>query len=137
MAVLPDLYRLDQAVQRGDAENDDEVAGDFGIAQAEAGMDEQARTFARNGAGVIVSPADAVYLDMKYDDGTRLGLTWANGPTSVERAYSWEPASVVEGIGDADILGVEAALIITTPLLHDQLVHLTGHMLTQVEMVLR
>jgi hexosaminidase len=47
---------------------------------------------------------------MKYDARTRLGLTWADGPTSVERAYSWEPSKVVPGIQDSDILGVEAPL---------------------------
>lgn len=71
---------------------------------------EKARTFVRNDAGLILSPADAVYLDMKYDADTPLGLTWANGPTSVERAYSWEPAAVIEGVTDADILGVEAPM---------------------------
>lgn len=80
------------------------------------GMDERARAFVRNGAQLILSPADAVYLDMKYPASSTNaavpapGLTWANGPTSVERAYSWEPAAVVAGVGDDDILGVEAPL---------------------------
>ena len=74
------------------------------------GMDENARTFVRNDAGLILSPADAVYLDMKHPDDSPLGLTWANGPTSVERAYSWDPAGVIEGVTDEDILGVEAPL---------------------------
>ena len=73
-------------------------------------MDDKTRAFVRRGAQVILSPADAIYLDMKYDGDARLGLTWANGPTSVERAYSWEPASTITGIGEADILGVEAPL---------------------------
>ena len=47
---------------------------------------------------------------MKYDDTTSLGLAWANGPTSVERAYSWEPSDIIDGIADADILGIEAPL---------------------------
>ena len=74
------------------------------------GMDEKARAFVRNDSGLILSPADAVYLDMKYDADSPLGLTWANGPTSVQRAYSWEPASVIDGVTDADILGVEAPM---------------------------
>jgi N-acetyl-beta-hexosaminidase len=74
------------------------------------GMDDQARTFVKNGAKVVMSPADAAYLDMKYDASTRLGLTWANGPTSIERSYAWEPTKVVDGIGEHDILGVEAPL---------------------------
>ncbi len=82
----------------------------WGFTIPTGGMDEAARTFVRNDAGIILSPADAVYLDMKYDDGSRLGLTWANGPTSVERAYTWEPAAVIDGVTDADILGVEAPM---------------------------
>ncbi|GAA4358101.1 beta-N-acetylhexosaminidase [Microbacterium rhizosphaerae] len=74
------------------------------------GMDDQARTFVENGAKVVMSPADAAYLDMKYDASTALGLTWANGPTSVERSYSWEPTKIVDGIGEQSILGVEAPL---------------------------
>lgn len=74
------------------------------------GMDEKARTFVRAGASVILSPADAIYLDMKYDADRPLGLTWANGVTSVERAYDWEPAALIDGIGEADILGVEAPM---------------------------
>ena len=82
----------------------------WGFVTPTDGMDEKARTFVDNDAGLILSPADAVYLDMKYDDASPLGLTWANGPTSVERAYSWEPASVIEGVTDDDILGIEAPM---------------------------
>lgn len=74
------------------------------------GMDDKARAFVSNGGQLILSPADAVYLDMKYDDSTPLGLTWANGPTSVRRAYEWEPAQLLDGVGEGDILGVEAPL---------------------------
>lgn len=89
---------------------DDTIGQYWGFVTPIDGMDEKARAFVRNGSRVILSPADAVYLDMKYDESTPLGLTWANGPTSVERAYSWEPASIIEGIGEHDILGVEAPL---------------------------
>ncbi|NYF15755.1 hexosaminidase [Microbacterium sp. AK009] len=71
---------------------------------------DAALAFVRRASGVILSPADAVYLDMKYDDDTPRGLTWANGPTSVRRAYEWEPSSVIDEIADDDILGVEAAV---------------------------
>ena len=66
--------------------------------------------FADAGGGLILSPSDAIYLDMRYPSGPELGLTWANGPTSVERAYSWEPSDVVPGVGDDAILGIEAPL---------------------------
>lgn len=61
------------------------------------------------GAPVILSPASHAYLDMKYDDSTPLGLNWA-GAISVERAYSWDPATVLPGIPEPAILGVEAPL---------------------------
>lgn len=70
----------------------------------------KARAFAANGGGVILSPADAVYLDMKYDERTPIGLTWANGPTSIERSYRWEPAAVAPGLPDHAVRGVEAPL---------------------------
>jgi len=38
------------------------------------------------------------------------GLTWADGVTTVERSYAWEPATLIEGVGADDILGVEAPL---------------------------
>jgi hexosaminidase len=79
----------------------------WGLRTPADGQDDAARAF---GGGVILSPADAVYLDMKYDTGTRLGLTWADGPTSVERAYAWDPATVIDGLDEARVRGVEAAL---------------------------
>ncbi len=82
----------------------------WGFTTPTDGMDDQARAFVENGAGLILSPADAVYLDMKYDADAPLGLTWANGPTSVERAYSWEPGSIIDGVEDDDILGIEAPM---------------------------
>ncbi|WP_081898352.1 beta-N-acetylhexosaminidase [Herbidospora cretacea] len=61
------------------------------------------------GAKVIMSPASRVYLDMKYDDTTRIGQTWA-GTTEVDDAYDWDPATLIDGIGDDRIEGVEMAL---------------------------
>ncbi|MFL0565591.1 family 20 glycosylhydrolase [Microbacterium sp. 179-I 1D1 NHS] len=71
---------------------------------------EHARAFAERGGRVVLSPADAIYLDMKPTDDAPLGLTWANGPTSLERAYSWEPTEVVDGLPEDAILGIEAPL---------------------------
>lgn len=70
----------------------------------------ESRSFVEQGGKLIMSPADAVYLDMKYDMMTPLGLTWAGGFTSIDVTYGWDPADVVDGVGDADILGVEAPL---------------------------
>lgn len=82
----------------------------WGFVRPTDGMDEKTRTFVANGAKVILSPADAIYLDMKFDAESPLGLTWARGVTSAQRAYEWDAADVVDGIDDAQILGVEAPL---------------------------
>jgi len=70
----------------------------------------KALAFAENGGAVILSPADAIYLDMKPHEDSPLGLTWANGATSVERSYDWDPATVIPGLADDAIAGVEACL---------------------------
>jgi hexosaminidase len=88
----------------------DTVGQYWGFTIPTDGMDDHARAFVHECAGLILSPADAVYLDMKHDAETPIGLAWANGPTSVERAYSWEPASVIDGVEESDILGVEAPM---------------------------
>jgi hexosaminidase len=61
------------------------------------------------GAKVILSVASKAYLDMKYDDSTPIGLTWA-GIVSVQASYDWDPATATEGVEEAAILGVEAPL---------------------------
>jgi hexosaminidase len=71
--------------------------------------DEGVARAAANGNKVIMSPADRVYLDMKYDAGTTLGLDWA-GLVEVDRAYAWDPAERLPGVGEEALLGVEAAL---------------------------
>lgn len=88
----------------------DTVGQYWGYVTPTEGMDETTRGFVRRGGQVILSPADAVYLDMKPRPDAELGLTWANGATSVRRAYEWEPRDLIEGIADTDILGVEAPL---------------------------
>jgi hexosaminidase len=57
---------------------------------------------------LILSPANRLYLDMKYDDGTLLGLNWA-GNVSVRQAYDWDP-SAASGASADKILGIEAPL---------------------------
>jgi hexosaminidase len=61
------------------------------------------------GARVIVSPASRTYLDMKYTAATPLGLQWA-GLVEVHDAYDWEPTSYLAGVGEAQVVGVEAPL---------------------------
>ena len=61
------------------------------------------------GHKVILAPANRAYLDQKYDENTRIGLSWA-GPTSVQAAYDWDPATVLSNVKEASVLGVEGAL---------------------------
>jgi hexosaminidase len=63
----------------------------------------------QQGAKIILSPANKLYLDMKYDASTPLGLDWA-GLVSVKDSYDWEPGSYVDGLEENDILGLEAPL---------------------------
>ncbi|MGW0552627.1 beta-N-acetylhexosaminidase [Streptomyces sp. NPDC002926] len=64
---------------------------------------------ARNGTGLILSPADRVYLDMKYNKDTPLGLDWA-GFVEVRRSYDWDPATYLPGAPASAVAGVEAPL---------------------------
>ncbi len=59
------------------------------------------------GSKVILSVADRAYLDMKYDAGTPIGLSWA-GNVDVKSAYDWDPANAAERVPESAILGVEA-----------------------------
>ena len=61
------------------------------------------------GAKVVMSPANKTYLDMKYDRGTELGLTWA-AIIELRPAYEWEPTTYMKGVREDQILGVEGAL---------------------------
>ena len=63
----------------------------------------------KQGAKIILSPANKIYLDMKYDASSPLGLDWA-GLTSVKDSYDWEPADFIDGLEENDILGLEAPL---------------------------
>jgi hexosaminidase len=61
------------------------------------------------GVKFILSPADRIYLDMKYDATTALGLDWA-ARIEVRQAYDWDPVTLFDGIPESSILGVEAPL---------------------------
>ena len=57
----------------------------------------------------MMSPASRAYMDMQYDSTTKLGLHWA-GYIEVDKAYDWNPATLVNGIERKDIAGVIAPL---------------------------
>jgi hexosaminidase len=78
----------------------------------------------RQGAKIILSPANKVYLDMKYDASTRLGLDWA-GLISVKDSYDWEPGSYMSELEESDILGIEAPLWTETVLTMKDIEYMT------------
>ena len=61
------------------------------------------------GAQVILSPANRIYLDMKYDEATELGLNWA-GTVNTHTAYEWDPSTEYPTVPEDSILGIEAPL---------------------------
>ena len=61
------------------------------------------------GAKVIMSAARRAYLDMKYDNSTPIGLNWAAN-IEVRDAYDWDPATIVQGVPESALLGVEAPI---------------------------
>lgn len=61
------------------------------------------------GNKVLLSPSPRMYLDMKYNEKTEIGLDWA-GTIELDQAYDWDPATEIEGVNDANTLGVEAPL---------------------------
>jgi hexosaminidase len=70
---------------------------------------DRAQLHTARGGKVILSPSSRIYLDMKYDSGTVLGLKWA-GLIPLRHAYDWEPSTFRPNIGDDAILGVEGPL---------------------------
>jgi hexosaminidase len=70
---------------------------------------ELARAAAEQGAQLVLSPADRVYLDIKYAADFPLGQDWA-GLVDVRDSYDWDPATLVDGVPESAIVGVEAPL---------------------------
>ncbi|MET9696137.1 beta-N-acetylhexosaminidase [Streptomyces sp. NPDC006529] len=83
----------------------------WGTASTSATEKGKVADAAKNGHPLILSPADRLYLDMKYDATTGPGLTWA-GYVPVRRAYDWDPGTYLGGAGvpESAVLGVEAPL---------------------------
>ncbi len=71
--------------------------------------DGPTRRQADSGRRVLMSPANKTYLDMKYEESNPWGNSWA-GPVNVRTAYEWEPTQALAGVGDGEVLGVEAPL---------------------------
>ncbi|MGA4985308.1 beta-N-acetylhexosaminidase [Streptomyces cellulosae] len=81
----------------------------WGLDGTSAGEKAQVAQAARNGTGLILSPADRAYMDMKYEANTPLGLSWA-GYVEVRRSYDWNPGAYLEGVPGSAVRGVEAPL---------------------------
>ncbi|MEU8762045.1 beta-N-acetylhexosaminidase [Streptomyces sp. NPDC048659] len=81
----------------------------WGLDRSSAAEKERVAAAGRNGTGIILSPADRAYLDMKYTKDTPLGLSWA-GYVEVQRSYDWNPATLLPGLPESAIAGVEAPL---------------------------
>lgn len=58
---------------------------------------------------LIMSPGSHTYLDMQYNPSSPLGLHWA-GYIEVKDAYDWDPATLVPGLSEDAVVGVEAPL---------------------------
>ncbi|MEU4742201.1 family 20 glycosylhydrolase [Actinosynnema sp. NPDC023658] len=78
---------------------------------------------AARGQKVLMSPANKAYLDMKYNSGTPIGLSWA-GYVEVQDAYSWNPGTHVSGVPESAVLGIEAPLWTETVVTPAHLDHL-------------
>jgi hexosaminidase len=61
------------------------------------------------GSKLLMSPAKKAYLDMSYDSTSSFGLHWA-AYIEVDDAYNWNPDTVVNGVLDENIIGIEAPL---------------------------
>jgi hexosaminidase len=64
---------------------------------------------AARGNKVLMSPANKIYLDMKYDENTPIGQDWA-ALIEVADAYGWDPGNYLQDVPTRSILGVEAPL---------------------------
>jgi len=70
---------------------------------------ETAERGAEQGAKIVLSPAPYTYLDMKYNDSTKLGLTWA-GTINIEKGYTWYPQELIDKSYNSQIIGIESPL---------------------------
>ena len=63
----------------------------------------------KNGGDILISPASKMYLDIKYDSLTKLGLNWP-GYINLKTAYDWKIEEEFPQIPKNKIIGIEAPL---------------------------
>jgi hexosaminidase len=100
------------------------VAQYWNTAKGSESGTQTARDAVAQGAKVVMSPANHAYLDMKYDESTPLGQDWA-GLIEVRDSYEWDPATLVDGVAEKDVLGVEAPLWSETIVTNDNIDYMT------------
>ncbi|MGL5150877.1 MAG: family 20 glycosylhydrolase [Clostridium sp.] len=82
----------------------------------------------KKGVKIIISKAEKMYLDMKYDSNTPYGLVWA-GMNPIDDSYNYDPTDYTV---DENIIGVEAVLwteTISNDVVMDSMIYprLLGH----------
>ena len=113
-----DYVKFIEKVQKIVADNGKTMMGwdDITAANLDAGTIAQhwrkepnARKAKAQNLKIVMSPASKAYLDMKYDSTSKHGLRWA-GVIPIDTGYIWNPATLIDGIGKENIIGVEAPL---------------------------
>ncbi len=110
---IPFIERVQQIVQA----NGKQAIGWDEIAQAKLLPSTIAQRWNKDGAHpnleqatkVIMSPAAKAYLDLKYTERTTLGQNWA-GYIEIPDGYQWDPGTIMPGISEQHVFGVEAPL---------------------------
>jgi hexosaminidase len=100
------------------------VAQYWNTAKGSENGTQTARDAVAQGVKVVMSPPNHTYLDMKYDESTPLGQDWA-GLIEVRDSYEWDPATLVDGVTEKDVLGVEAPLWSETIVTNDDIDYMT------------
>ncbi len=82
------------------------------LVQQWAGNEADTQAAVRQGAKLVASPASMTYLDLKYNNKTPIGLTWA-GSGDFPKYYDWDPTTYLNKsnpLPESSIAGVEAPL---------------------------
>lgn len=77
------------------------------------GKEPYIATAAAHGTKFILAPGTHAYMDQQPVPAFPLGLHWA-GYTTVSKSYNWDPATLLYGVPEASVLGVEATLFTET-----------------------
>ena len=70
---------------------------------------ETTTSIVKQGGKILMSPASHTYISLKYNETTPFGGHFA-GYNDTKNAYLWDPAHIVAGVEEDDVLGIEAAL---------------------------